>query len=74
MRFLLLAAFLALLATVCAEKDYMLVRRRDRDITQAINLFCGYTEDMVSLPPQPSLSLAYIPFFNQNNKLTFFVS
>jgi len=30
-----------------AEKDHLLVRRKNRDITQAINRFCGYTEDMV---------------------------
>lgn len=44
----LLATLLALAATATAEKDYMLVRRTDRDITQAINKFCGYTEDLVS--------------------------
>jgi hypothetical protein len=53
MRFLLLATFLALVATVCAEKNHMLVRRKNRDITQAINNFCGYTEDMVSLVSLP---------------------
>jgi hypothetical protein len=50
MRFFLLAAFLALVASVYAEKNHLLVRRKNRDITQAINLFCGYTEDLVSLP------------------------
>jgi hypothetical protein len=49
MRLFLLAAFLALVASVCAEKNHMLVRRKNRDITQAINLFCGYTENMASL-------------------------
>jgi len=51
MRFLLLAAFLALIASVCAEQNHVLVRRMNRDITQAINNFCGYTEDMVSFSP-----------------------
>jgi hypothetical protein len=51
MRCFLIIAFLALVAFVCAEKDYMLVRRKNRDITQAINNFCGYTEDLVSRPP-----------------------
>jgi hypothetical protein len=55
MRLPLLATLLALIATACAEKDYMLVRRTDRDITQAINNFCGYAEDLASLiePPFP---------------------
>lgn len=48
MRLLILATLLALIATFAsAEKDHLLVRRKNRDITQAINRFCGYTEDMV---------------------------
>ena len=54
MRFFLLAAFLALVASVYAEKNHLLVRRMNRDITQAINGFCGYTEDLVSFPPNTS--------------------
>jgi hypothetical protein len=54
MRLLLLTTLLALIATACAEKDYMLVRRMNRDITQAINIFCGTTEDMVSPTHHPT--------------------
>lgn len=53
---LLLATLLALIAAVYAEKDYMMVRRLNRDITQAINTFCGTTEDMVSPTHHPTIT------------------
>ena len=69
MRLLILAAFLALIAAVCAEQDHVLVRRKNRDITQAINAFCGWTEDLVSIYTSrrdPTTTYPILPSINQD--------